>query len=116
MKPENAMELSTAADLCEAAMEWALDMIEEKLPIRPKKERQQMFYGELHVPSQTLATAYYLTNYSGFLRLKYKNINIYTRLDTGYDMDEWSIKVGAYRYDKNGNPTHTSYIVWSPGA
>ena len=111
MKPINAMELSVTADLSEASLEQALLDITKKLP----KKGQGFYYGEVRVPSQLFSAAYILLNMNSFLKIQFKNIDLYPAIDMGYDVDEWSVTVTHWEF-KNNSPQRIQYTVWSPGA
>ncbi len=111
MKPINAMELSVTADLSEASLEEALLDITKKLP----KKDKGLYFGELHVPSQLFSEAYIILTMSRFIKLQFKDIILYPVIDTGYDVDEWSVTVTHWEF-KNNSPQRIQYTVWSPGA
>lgn len=95
MKPENAEEISTPADLVECSAEYALERI----------------VAEIGAPKKAILTIN-KDNYldaalvSAKLWLK-THWNCSIEFDQKYDLDEWSLR------GVRGNKSH---CVWSPGA
>jgi len=101
MKPENAMQLTTDADICASTLVWAQEQIQQKL--EPKYKNKLNW--NIKVPSQQMSEAVKLGFCLGFgLDISFE-----------YDIDEWSLE--GYRYDVvNSKLIYISEVVWSPGA
>jgi hypothetical protein len=111
MKPDNAIKLPTDADLSEASLEAALDIIQKKL----SKSTAATNYGWLTIPSQSLGQAVLLTKYNNFAELAFSNIHISIEISAQYDVDEWSVTVNNWSFE--GKESENNPItVWTKGA
>lgn len=113
MKPEGAKELEVSADLSVFSCEQAIAMAEPEL--NPEiLTRKDIFECKtirgviIRVASQNLNVAYEVRDRLFLPKSTFVSVD----LDTGYDVDEWSVEVVEHKAD---GPSEKS-IVWSPGA
>mgnify|MGYP001821991695 CR=1 FL=1 len=111
-----SMKIPTDADLSEAAVEHALDLIKEQL----KEElewKDYSIYSQFGIPSFTITTSYQNLKVATRIAFTIDNIDkeVTTVCSKGMEWDSWTVEYTRLMY-RNKELVKKKYSVWSKGA